>query len=134
LVLGLSSSAGLGLVAPGIVFSENEVEPSTGARQRPGAEDLPTGGSSRFFFRDTPTLWDYLHALDRAADDPHVETVLLRIEAVDMGWAKAEELREKLAEIQERGTPVIAGREGGGDLEYALASAAGVIYMAPTPT
>jgi len=135
-VLVIFALAGLGLVALGIVFSEKKlrVEPASTLVldfADTVIEDLPTAGNGRFFFRDTPTLWDYLHALDRAADDPHVEAVLLRIDSVDMGWAKAEELRTKLAEIQERGTPVIAYLEGGGDLEYALASAAGVIYMAP---
>ncbi len=135
-VLVIFALAGLGLVALGIVFSEKKlrVEPASTLVldfADTVIEDLPTGGNSRFFFRDTPTMWDYLHALDRAADDPHVEAVLLRIDGVDMGWAKAEELRVKLAEIQERGTPVIAYLESGGDLEYMLASAAGVIYMAP---
>jgi protease-4 len=135
-VLVIFVLAGLGLVALGIVFSEKKlrVEPASTLVldfADTVIEDLPTGGNSRFFFRDTPTMWDYLHALDRAADDPHVEAVLLRIDGVDMGWAKAEELRVKLAEIQERGTPVIAYIESGGDLEYMLASAAGVIYMAP---
>ncbi len=135
-VLVIFVMAGLGLVGLGLVFSEKtlRIEPATTLVldfADTVTEDMPTGGNSRFFYRDTPTLWDYLHALDRAADDPHIEAVLLRIDTVDLGWAKAEELRAKLAEVQERGTPVIAYLEGGGDLEYALASAAGVIYMAP---
>ena len=135
-VLIIFVMAGLGLVGLGLVFSEKKlrIEPATTLVldfADTVIEDLPTGGNSRFFYRDTPTLWDYLHALDRAADDPHIEAVLLRIDGVDLGWAKAEELRIKLAELQERGTPVIAYLESGGDLEYALASAAGVVYMAP---
>jgi len=134
-VLVIFALAGLGLVGLGIVFSggSNRIAPASTLVldfADPVAESHDVGGS-RFFTRDVPTFWDHLRALDHAADDPHIEAILLRIESVDLGWAKAEELRVKLAEVQERGTPVIAYLEGGGDLEYLLASAAGTVYMAP---
>ena len=42
-------------------------------------------------------------AHDHAAKDPNVEAVLLEIDEVDMGWAKSEELRDKLLELQNKG-------------------------------
>jgi protease IV len=135
-VLVVFGLAGLGLVGLGLVFSEKKV------RVQPAStlvlsfddailEDMPADPESRFFYRDTPTLWDYLRALEHAADDDHIEAVLLRIDNVDLGWAKMEELRRKLHEVQERDKRVLAYIEGGGDQEYMLASAADVIYMAP---
>lgn len=135
-VLVVFGLAGLGLVGLGLVFSEKRVKVQPASTlvldfSDSILEDMPADAESRFFYRDTPTLWDHLRALDHAADDPNIEAVLLRIENVDLGWAKSEELRAKLEELQERGTKVIAYVEGGGDHEYMMASAADVIYMAP---
>ena len=135
-VLVVFGLAGLGLVGLGLMFSEKKVKVQPASTlvldfADPIHEDMPADAESRFFYRDTPTLWDHLRALEHAATDANVEAVLLRIESVDLGWAKTEELREKLLELQDRGTKVIAYVEGGGDQEYMLASAADVIYMAP---
>ena len=129
--------AGAGLVALGLLLSEKKVQ------VRPATtlvldfrdeliEDMPAGARTRLFFKETPTLWDHLRALDHAARDPHVEAVLLEINGVDMGWAKTEELRDKLLQLEERGKKVIAYIEGGEDQDYLLASAADEIYMAPS--
>jgi len=135
-VLVVFGLAGLGLVGLGLMFSEKKVKVQPASTlvldfADPILEDMPADAESRFFYRDTPTLWDHLRALEHAATDANVEAVLLRIEDVDLGWAKTEELRHKLEELQDRGTKVIAYVEGGGDQEYMMASAADVIYMAP---
>jgi protease-4 len=49
-----------------------------------------------------------------------------------MGWAKSEELRDKLLQLQEKGKKVVAYIEGGEDQDYLLASSADEIYMAPS--
>jgi protease-4 len=128
---------GLGLVGLGVFLSQKKVEvkPATTLVldfKDEVLEDTPSTGRSRFFYRDTPTLWDYLRALDHASHDRNIEAVLLKIDGVDMGWAKSEELRVKLEELEERGKKVIAYVEGGEDQDYLLASAADVIYMAPS--
>src|SRR5688572_21731663 len=135
-VLVVFGLAGLGLVGLGLMFSEKKVKVQPASTlvldfADPILEDMPADAESRFFYRDTPTLWDHLRALEHAGDDPNIEAVLLRIDGVDLGWAKGEELRAKLEQLQERGTRVLAYVEGGGDHEYLLASAADVIYMAP---
>lgn len=135
-VLVVFSLAGLGLVGLGLVFSEKKVRVQPASTlvldfADPILEDMPGDAESRFFYRDTPTLWDHLRALEHAANDPNIEAVLLRIDGVDFGWAKTEELRQKLVDLQDRGTKVIAYLEGGGDQEFMLASAADLIYMAP---
>jgi protease-4 len=135
-VLVVFGLAGLGLVGLGLLFSEKKVKVQPASTlvldfADTILEDMPADAESRFFYRDTPTLWDHLRALEHAGNDPNIEAVLLRIDHVDLGWAKSEELRAKLEELQERGTRVLAYVEGGGDHEYLLASAADVIYMAP---
>lgn len=128
--------AGAGLVALGLLLSEKKVEvkPATTLVldfRDEVIEEPPAGARSRLFYKETPTLWDHLRALDHAARDPHVEAVLLRIDGINMGWAKSEELREKLIELEEKGKKVVAYIEGGEDQDYLLASAADEIYMAP---
>ncbi len=128
--------AGIGLVGLGFLLTERRVQVPQASTlvlrfDEPVLEDPPAGARSRLFYRESPSLWDHLRALDRAAEDPRVEAVLLQIDGIDMGWAKTEELREKLLEIQERGKKVIAYIEGGEDQDYVLASSADEIYMAP---
>ncbi len=128
--------AGAGLVALGLLLSERKVQvkPATTLVldfRDEMIEEPPVGARSRLFYKDTPTLWDHLRALDHAAKDPHVEAVLLKIDGIDMGWAKCEELRDKLIDLQDHGKKVIAYIEGGEDQDYLLASAADEIYMAP---
>jgi len=126
---------GLGLVGLGVFLGQKKVEvkPATTLVldfKDEVLESQPTSGKSRFLYRDTPTLWDYLRALDHASHDPNIEAVLLKIDGIDMGWAKAEELRDKLLELSDHGKKVIAYIESGEDQDYLLASAADEIYMA----
>ena len=128
--------AGAGLVVLGLLLSDHraEVKPATTLVldfRDEVIEEPPVGARSRLFYKDTPTLWDHLRALDHAAKDKNVEAVLLKINGIDMGWAKSEELRDKLINLQEHGKKVIAYIEGGEDQDYLLASAADEIYMAP---
>ena len=129
--------AGAGLVALGLLLSEKKVQvkPATTLVldfRDELLEDMPAGARSRLFFKETPTLWDHLRALDHAAKDPNVEAVLLEIDGIDMGWAKSEELRDKLLQLQEKGKKVVAYIEGGEDQDYLLASSADEIYMSPS--
>lgn len=128
--------AGLGLVGLGLLLSERRtpVRPASTlvlSFNDTVLEDAPAGVRSRLFYEESPSLWDHLRALDRAAKDPNIEAVLLELDGIDMGWAKSEELRDKLIEIGEKGKKVIAYIEGGEDQDYALATAADEIYMAP---
>jgi len=127
---------GLSLIGLGLFLSQKkaEVKPATTLVldfKDEVLEDADVSGRSRYFYRETPTLWDYLRALDHASHDPNIEAVLLKIDGIDMGWAKSEELRNKLVQLEERGKKVIAYVESGEDQDYVLASAADVIYMAP---
>ena len=60
--------------------------------------------------------------------------VLLRIENLGVGWAKLQEIRDKIIQLRETGKEVIGYLDGGGNAEYLLACAADRIFLAPAGT
>ena len=128
--------AGVGLVGLGLLLSEKRVEVKSGTTlvldfKDDVVEDTPAGTRSQLFYRDYPTLWDHLRALDHVATDSRIEAVLLKIDNNAPSWAKVEEIRDRLVSLQESGKKVIAYVQGGTDRDYVLATAADVIYMSP---
>ena len=78
-----------------------------------------------------PVLRDLVVALRRAADDPRIDALLLDIQTLPVDWAKVEELRDAVTTFQASGKPVLAHLSYGGTKEFALASSADRIGMAP---
>jgi protease-4 len=76
-------------------------------------------------------LIDLILALDRAADDERIAGVFLRIGAPGYGWAKAEEMRSRLARFRESGKFVYAFTTATDELGYYVALAADSIYLLP---
>lgn len=72
-----------------------------------------------------------LFALLRAADDPRITGLVLDVRAADMDWAKLEELRAAVAAFRQAGKPTVAYLEAGFTPDYALASAADRVVLAP---
>lgn len=71
-------------------------------------------------------------ALDRAANDPRITGVLVRIEALACGWSTAMALRDALAAARAKGKRVIAFMPSGGSTrELYVASAAEKILATP---
>jgi protease-4 len=78
-------------------------------------------------------LWQ---ALERLRDDRSVRALAVRIRDLDVGIAKAQELRRQLGAVAAAGKPVLcyldsAGEGTNGTLEYYLASACSEISLAP---
>lgn len=98
-----------------------------GLPERPPAElGLP-------FERQPPSLRTFVESLDRAATDPGVSAVVVRLGGLgDAGWGKIQELRDALARFRRSGKPAYAFLEGAGNAEYYLASACDKIYAVPT--
>jgi protease-4 len=78
-----------------------------------------------------PTLATIVQRLDQAAEDKAVAAVLLRIEDLDMGGGKINELRAAIGRIRKAGKPVYAELADADTGQYLLAVACNEIYMSP---
>src|SRR5215213_7741213 len=87
--------------------------------------------TSRFFGGDTNTLSNLLLQLRKAKADKRVGAVLLDVGMLGGGWAKADEIRDAVADFRKSGKPIYAYMEFGGDKEYYVATAAERIYVPP---
>jgi len=72
-----------------------------------------------------------LAGLERAARDDSVDGVVLTLNGLGIGWARAHELREALLLLRANGKRVVVHMNGGGDVDVYLASAADKIYLSP---
>ena len=84
------------------------------------------GGEPKASFAGTLTQ------LRKAKIDRRVGGVFLDINMPGIGWGKADELREAVAEFKTSGKPVYAYMEMGSNKEYYLATAADKIFLPPT--
>ncbi|HEX6184651.1 MAG TPA: S49 family peptidase, partial [Pyrinomonadaceae bacterium] len=87
--------------------------------------------SARFFGGETNSLSNLLLQLRKAKADKRVGAVLLDIGMLGGGWAKADEIREAVADFRKSGKPIYAYMEFGGDKEYYIATAAERVYVPP---
>ncbi|GAB3337911.1 signal peptide peptidase SppA [Marilutibacter aestuarii] len=77
-------------------------------------------------------LRDLLRALDAAADDAHIERVVLRLDGLQGGgMASRRELARAVARLRESGKPVLAFSEAMGQGQYQLAAEANALYLDP---
>ncbi len=84
---------------------------------------------------DAPqSMASLLSSLAIAERHDGVDTVVLRVRALGVGWGKAQEIRDAIARLGERGKRTIAYLElegMSGNLEYFVASAAQELYIGP---
>jgi protease-4 len=83
---------------------------------------LGGGGSS---------LTNLLMQFKKAKADKRIGAILLDVNLSGAGWAKAEELRDAIADFRASGKPVYAYIEAGFNKEYYIASACDRIYVMP---
>src|SRR5947209_13381142 len=88
--------------------------------------------SSRFFGAQTNSLSNLLLQLRKAKTDKRVGAGLLDVGMVGGGWAKAEEIRDAVADFRKSGKPIYSYMEFGGDKEYYISTAAERVYVMPT--
>ena len=85
-----------------------------------------------FLFADAgPSFSELIQGLSRAAEDPRIGALHLRVGDTRMGWARARELRDAALRFREAGKRVTASLEYAGLMDYYLASAADRIHMHP---
>ncbi|RIL07690.1 MAG: signal peptide peptidase SppA [Proteobacteria bacterium] len=96
------------------------------------APDAPLFASVLGLHRQS--LLGQLSELRKAERDDRIEQVLITIRDLQIGWAKAQELRDAIRALRDKGRRpvVILEVEGfGANLEYYVASAAEKLYVAP---
>jgi len=91
------------------------------------ADDL----TSRFFGGQADSLSNLLLQLRKAKADKRVGAVMLDTGMIEGGWAKAEEIRDAVADLRKSGKPVYAYMEFGDDKAYYIATAAERVYVPP---
>ena len=95
------------------------------------AEDSLFELGGPFFGYQSLTFRDLLGGISRAKDDARIEKLLLQVRPTGLGWARATELREQLADFKSSGKPLVAFVEYGSNRDYYLASVADEIYIHP---
>ena len=80
------------------------------------------------------TLKSLIARIDRIRKDDEVAGVLLKIESLGIGWAKLQEIRDKIIQLRGDGKVVIGYLQDGGNAEYMLACATDRIVLMPAGT
>jgi len=85
------------------------------------------------FERRPPSLRTLVESIGRAARDPKVSAMLVRVSSLEgAGWGKTQELRDALVRFRNSGKPAYAHLEFVGNKEYYLATACTKVYALPT--
>ncbi|MCZ6680185.1 MAG: signal peptide peptidase SppA [Candidatus Poribacteria bacterium] len=119
------------LVSSAAFAQEEEVEPTRKyveiSISGPLAEVKPTFA----FPPRIKTIRSLMTRIDKIRRDDEVIGVLLKIEGLGIGWAKLQEIRDKIIQLRSDGKTVISYLEGGGNAEYMLACATDRIVLMP---
>jgi protease-4 len=78
-----------------------------------------------------PLLTEYADVIRTAAVDPDIDTLVLRLDPVDIGWAGVQELSNALLTFRETGKTCVSSAEVLTNREYVLAASCGPIYLSP---
>ncbi|GIW42277.1 MAG: protease [Candidatus Binatia bacterium] len=99
-------------------------------RSELGEEERP----ARLFSRGGGEYLGLLAALRWAREDEELRGVLVYLDGVDLGWARAEELRRVLVALREHGKRVWVHWHRGKLVDYLVATAAERILLPPSAT
>ena len=92
---------------------------------------VPEDPLRKLFGGPEQSLSNLLLQFKKAKADKRITAILLDIDGSGAGWAKAEEIRDAIADFRTSGKPVYAYMEYGMNKEYYIASACDKIYVAP---
>ncbi|HZE73430.1 MAG TPA: signal peptide peptidase SppA [Pyrinomonadaceae bacterium] len=92
---------------------------------------VPDDPFRKFFGGPEQSLTGLLMQFKKAKVDKRIKAILLDIDMSGVGWAKAEEIRDAIADFRTSGKPVYSYMEFGLNKEYYIANACDRIYMAP---
>jgi protease-4 len=94
-------------------------------------EQGPASALGRLLEGRRDTVLGVRALLRAAAHDARVSALLVRPQGLQIGFAKADELREQVRRFQESGKPAAALLEAAGTLDYYVASACAQVYVPP---
>lgn len=83
-------------------------------------------------FSSTLALPDITSSLRKAAYDPRIKGVCVKIDPLDCGWGKIQEIKRHIEFLKESGKFAIAYLERAGEKEFYLACAFNEIYAPPS--
>src|SRR5882724_11239836 len=92
---------------------------------------VPDDPFRKIFGGPEQSLTGLLMQFKKAKVDKRIKAILLDIDMSGVGWAKAEEIRDAIADFRTSGKPVYSYMEFGLNKEYYIANACDRIYMAP---
>ncbi len=92
---------------------------------------VPEDPLRRFFGGPDQSLSDLVLQFKKAKVDDRIKVIVLDINMSAVGWGKAEEIRDAIADFRTSGKPVYASLEFGMNKEYYIATACDKIYVAP---
>ena len=78
------------------------------------------------------TLLDIIQEIEKAKKDRSIKGLIVKLDGLDVGIAKIQELREAFLDFRQSGKKVVFFMEQGGNKEYYLASSGDKIIMLPT--
>lgn len=91
----------------------------------------PDDPFKKYFGGPDQSLTGLVMQFKKAKVDKRIKVILLEVDMSGVGWGKAEELREAIADFRSSGKPVYAYIEFGLNKEYFIASACDKIYVPP---
>lgn len=97
-------------------------------------ETAETSLFARLAGEEKQPLLPLLSQLRMAERDDRISSVLIKVHSLGIGWGKAQELRESISALRQKGRHPIAYVEVegfGANLEYYVASAAEEVWLAP---
>jgi len=94
-------------------------------------EQTPWNPLFALFEKPPLTVLDKVMALRKAGHDSRIQAVVVRITDFDFGMGKTQEFRQAILDYKRSKKPIVAylELEGGGNLEYYLATACDQIYV-----
>ena len=93
---------------------------------------VPENTLNRLFGNPPQSLSGLLAQFRKAKADKRIKAIILDVDASDTGWAKAEEIRDAIADFRASGKPVYAYMETGFNKDYYVAAACDKIYIPPS--
>lgn len=78
------------------------------------------------------SLVSFISSIKNAKSDSRIGGVLIDVDFPGIGWGKADEIRETIADFKTSGKPIYAFMEIGSNKEYYIASACDKVFLPPS--